>query len=439
MTSLRLSRRTVLGGLASVAATPAFAQPPTNPDVVVVGAGAAGLAAARTLLDRGLTVVVLEARDRIGGRAYTESETFGVPYDQGCHWLHNAYMNPFVGYGEENGFDVYPAPGGGVTVDGTVELSDADYAAVGQQYEATINAIYDAGREGRDVDAASVVPSDGPWAPLVACYIGGWNMGKDLDGISTLDYWNGEAGSENWFCKQGFGALVAHYGQDLPVQLDTPVVAIDWSGNGVTVETAAGTIQTKAVIVTVSTGVLGADIIRFTPALPEDKRESFQRISMGTYNHIALQFSEDIFGLGDDTYWEYKPDTTDAVGFLTNISGTHLNFGFVGGSFGRQLIAEGNDAAIAFGLEKLKQHIGNDIEKAFVKGNYTMWDKDPWTLGSYASADPGYYHMRDTLRRPVGDRVYFAGEACDRLLWATAAGALNSGMETATAVADQLA
>ena len=433
------SRRTILGGFAALAATPVLAQLPANPDVVVVGAGAAGLAAAGTLMDRGLSVVVLEARDRIGGRAFTETETFGVPYDQGCHWLHNAYMNPWVAYGQENGFDVYPSPGGGVTVDGTEEVSDADYAAMSKTYRGAKKAMFDAGREGRDVDAASVVDSTAPWATQIACWIGGWNMGKDLDGISTLDYWHGEAGSENWFCKQGFGALVAHYGQGLPVQLETPVTAIDWSGEGVTVETSAGTLSAKAVIVTVSTGVLGADLIRFTPALPDDKQESFQRISMGTYNHIALQFSKDISGIGDDTYWDYRTDTIDAVGFLTNISGTHLNFGYVGGSFGRQLIEQGADAAIDFGLGELKKHIGSDIEKDFVKGNYTMWDKDPWTLGSYASAEPGYYHMRDVLRRSEGDRIYFAGEACDRLLWATCAGAYNNGIETANVVGDWLA
>jgi len=433
-----LTRRAVLGGLASLATAPALAALPPDPDVIVVGAGAAGLAAARTLIDRGLSVVVLEARERIGGRAYTESETFGVPYDRGCHWLHNAYMNPWVAFGEANGFDVYPSPGAYAAYDGTEEVSSADYAAMDEAYDAAIKAMYDAGREGRDVAASQVVSGEGTWAPLVACWIGGWSMGKDLDAISCLDYWNGEAGYENWFCKQGFGTLVAQYGQGLPVELSTPVTGIDWSGDGVRVETDKGTLGAKAVIVTVSTGVLAADLIRFTPALEPDKQESFRRISMGTFNNIALQFSRDIFGLGNDAYWDYKPATTDAVGFMTNISGTNLSFGFVGGSFGRQLIDAGVEAAVDFALGELKKSLGNDIHKDFVKGAYTMWDKDPWTLGSYASAEPGYYHMREVLRRPVGDRIFFAGEACNELLWATCAGAQFSGIDTARDVADRL-
>ena len=436
----RLSRRRFLATAAAAAALPAAAQVPSSPDIAVIGAGAAGLAATRTLMDLGFSVATVEARDRIGGRAHTESETFGVPYDHGCHWLHNAHMNPFVPFAKANGFDVYPSGSGGYGLyDGPRRLGNAAWLEIEAAYHAATNAILDAGREGHDVDAASVVTDDGPWAPLVACYIGGWSMGKDLKDISCVDYWNSETGSNDWYCREGFGTLIAHYGRDLPVALETPVSSIDWSGEGVKVATSSGTIEARAVIVTVSTGMLASGDLRFTPTLDPQKEESFHRISMGTYNHIALKFSRDIFGLGEDGYFEYRPETADAVGFLTNISGSNLAFGYVGGDFGRELIAEGNDAAIAFGLEKVKASLGNDIEKAFVKGNYTAWDNDPWTHGSYASADPGYAWMRSVLKEPVADRIFFAGEACHPLLWATAAGALLSGQDVATEVARRIA
>lgn len=434
-----VTRRAALTGIASFAATPLFAALPANPDVVVIGAGAAGLAAARTLLDRGFSVAVLEARDRIGGRAYTESATFGVPYDHGCHWLHNAHMNPWVDYAKASGFDVYPSHGHGVTYIGEREANTDEYAELGEAYDEAINNIFDAGREGRDVDAASVVDAKGPWAPWIACHFGGWQMGKDLADISCLDYWNSEWGwRQNWFCTQGFGSLVARYGEGLPASLETPVNGIDWSGKGVRVDTPEGTLEAKAAVVTVSTGVLAADVIRFTPELEPRKRESFERISMGNYNHIALQFSDNIFDLESDTYWSCQTPSTDAVGFIANISNTNLSFGYVGGSFGRSLEDAGVEAAIDFGLGAVKKTYGNDIAKSFVKGNYTRWGKDPWTLGSYASAEPGYYHMRRELRRPIGDRVFFAGEACHASLWATCAGAHLSGIETAKAVAERV-
>ena len=436
----RLSRRSFLATAAAAAALPAAAQVPSSPDVIVVGAGAAGLAATRTLMDLGFSVATVEARDRIGGRAHTESETFGVPYDRGCHWLHNAYVNPFVSFAKDNGFNVYPSGSGGYGLyDGPRRLGHSAWLEIEAAHIAATNAILDAGREGHDVDAASVISDDGPWAPLVACYIGGWSMGKDLKDISCVDYWNSEDGFADWYCSEGFGTLIAHYGRDLPVALETPVSSIDWSGDGVKVATSSGTIEARAVIVTVSTGMLASGDLRFMPALDPQKEESFHRISMGTYNHIVLKFSRDIFGLGEDGYFEYRPETTDAVGFLTNISGSNLAFGYVGGDFGRELIAEGNDAAIAFGLEKIKASLGNDIENAFVKGNYTAWDNDPWTHGSYASADPGYAWMRGVLKEPVADRVFFAGEACHPLLWATAAGAFLSGQDVATEVAGRIA
>ena len=108
-----IGRRSFLAGLGATMVAPrlAYAQFPSNPDVIVIGAGAAGLAATRVLMEGGLDVVLIEASGRMGGRAYTETTTFGVPYDHGAHWLHVAASNPFVAYGRKHGFDVYPGPG----------------------------------------------------------------------------------------------------------------------------------------------------------------------------------------------------------------------------------------------------------------------------------------------------------------------------------------
>ncbi len=431
--SPELSRRTVLAGLASLPAAPAFAALPANPDVVIVGAGAAGLGAARTLIDKGLGVAVLEARDRIGGRAHTESATFGVPYDHGCHWLHSAYRNPWVRYAEDNGFDAYVEPDRQTIYVGDRPATRDENNAANIAYSDLWRAIADAGREGNDVSAASVAPVTGAWDALAAARIGPWSMGKDLEDFSCLDWWNSDGG-DDWFCREGFGTLVAHYGRGLPVRLSTPVTGIRWNGPDVAVDTADGTLIAKAVLLTVSTGVLASGGIEFTPALPPEKVESFHRLPMGTYNHIALQFSENVFGTGPDHYFSYQTDTTDAVGFLTNVSGTDLNFGYVGGDFGRGLEKAGVAAAVDWGLGELRKIFGSTIDKAFVKGNFTRWGEDPWTIGSYASAEPGYTHMRGALRKTVAERIFFAGEACHHSMWATCGGALLSGINVARRV-----
>ncbi len=98
-----------MSGLGALAISPSLGSTPANPDVVIVGAGMTGLTAARGLMDKGLSVAVLEARDRIGGRAFTESTTFGVPYDHGCAWLHSADVNPVTRFAEDFGFTTVPA------------------------------------------------------------------------------------------------------------------------------------------------------------------------------------------------------------------------------------------------------------------------------------------------------------------------------------------
>jgi len=193
-------------------------------------------------------------------------------------------------------------------------------------------------------------------------------------------------------------------------------------------------IGAKTVIVTTSTGVLSAGLIDFEPALPETKMDAFARISMGTYNNIALMFSEDVFGAPPDTRLTYETSSKESASFLLNLSSTNLTFGLVGGNFGRKLEQSGVSVAVDFALGELKKIFGNDIEKKFVKGTATRWREDPWTLGAYASAEPGAFHFRSILREPVANRIFFAGEACHQKAWATCAGAHLSGIDVAKEV-----
>jgi monoamine oxidase len=438
--STHITRRRFLAGAGATLLLPmaARADLPTNPDVVVVGAGAAGLAAARRLGELGLSVALVEAGGRIGGRAFTETSSFGVPFDRGAHWLHNGAQNPYQDYARDNGFDIYQAPDTWRVFVGDREASDGEMAALWQTWESFYDDIGEAGDKGWDVSAASVTPTSGTWAPTVAFGIGPWEMGKDLDDFSCVDWWNSAEGGD-WFCPQGFGALVASYGANVPVALDTKVTRIRWDGPGVEVETTQGTLAAKAVIVTVSTGVLAAGHIAFEPALPAEKEEAFDGISMGLYNHIALQFSDDIFAMGPDGYLLFQVgDDGRAFGALTNASGTGVSYCDVGGSFARELEQAGEAAAIDFAMGKMKEMFGSEAERAFVKGVVTDWGQDPLFEGSYASARPGAYPMRAVLREPVGERIFFAGEALSRLLWATVGGAHETGIEAAEDVASQL-
>ena len=437
-----ISRRSFLAGLggALVAPSLARAQFPSSPDVVVIGAGAAGLAATRVLMEGGLEVLLIEASDRIGGRAYTETTTFGVPYDHGAHWLHVAASNPFVAYGRKHGFDVYPAPEVYRVFDGDRELNAEEQDTLWDAWGELYRAIGAQGERGNDVSAGEAAAGiEGPWAATAAFGIGPWSMGKDLEDFSAVDWWSGADGAD-WFCREGFGALIAHWAGDIPVSLNTRATRIDWSGEGVIVETDQGSIRTRTVIVTVSTGVLASGAIVFSPVLPERKLESFERISMGLYNHITLQFSEDVFGMGPDGYLMFRiNDDRKGFGVLTNAGGHGLAYCDVGGSWARDLEQESAEARIDYAMGELRGILGSSVDSSFVKGAVTSWGQNPLTLGSYASAEPGAFPLRSVLRQPVGDRIFFAGEACHRSLWSTAAGARLSGEEVARDVARSLA
>ncbi len=436
-----ISRRSFLAGLGATLVAPrlAHAEFPSNPDVIVIGAGAAGLAATRVLTEHGLEALLIEAAGRIGGRAYTETTTFGVPYDHGAHWLHVAASNPFVAYGRNHGFDVYPAPDNYRVFDGGRELGAQEQDTLWNAWGELYGAIGAQGERGNDISAAEAAAGiEGPWSATAAFGIGPWSMGKDLEDFSVVDWWSGADGAD-WYCREGFGALIAHWAGDIPVSLNTRAMRVDWSADGVIVETDQGSIRARAVIVTVSTGVLASGAMDFFPVLPEHKLESFEKISMGLYNHITLQFSEDVFGMGPDGYLVFRV-SHDRKGFgvLTNAGGHGLAYCDVGGSWARELEEEPAAARIDYAMGELRGMLGSSIDNSFVKGAVTSWGQNPLTLGSYASAEPGAHALRSVLRQPVGDRIFFAGEACHRSLWAMAAGARLSGEEVARDVARNL-
>jgi len=438
---MKLNRRHLLkitGASAALCGTHTLAQTTSNPDVVILGAGAAGIAAAQELRAAGISFLVLEATNRVGGRAFTESATFGVPFDHGAHWVQNGRRNRYFNIANQLEGRFYKAPEEYKIFAEKGFASRIETEQLWLAYDDAIEAISTAGRQRKDVAPSEIVSSENIWSKTAGFAIGPWEMGKDMTDFSCLDWWN-SADSEDWYYGPGYGRLVADYAAGLPVVFNTPATRIDWSGPDVRVETATGAIRTQAVIVTASTGVLANEGISFTPALPVEKQQSFHDVPMGNYNHIALLFSEDIFGMGEDGYLLHKVSGSgEAFGALTNASGTGLAYCDVGGSFARDLEAAGHAVAADFVVMKLRQLIGSDVDRYLVSSAVTSWGKNEFVRGCYASAKPGAYLQRDVLRQSVGDRIFFAGEACHDDLWATVGGADRSGSDTALAVIRKL-
>ena len=401
--------------------------------VVVVGAGVAGLAAARHLRRHGVPVTVLEAAGRIGGRAWTGHPVLlgGAVFDHGAAWLHAARRNPLVGLAQPSDalFDSDAARRERLFVDGRPATA-AEAAAYHRAWEELDAAVVPA-LAGPDTSLAeAMAPLRGnPWADAVALWEGAIIAAADADQLSLRDWRRNLLEPPNLVPPGGVGAMIARLLAQ-PVRLHAPVTRIAWdAAGGVAVETAGGIMRAGAAIVTVSTGVLASGAIRFDPALPPGVADAVHGLPMGLLTKVALPAQgADRLGIAADSSLVQRdgrmvfnawPQRRDHV------------IGFVGG---RAAWALAGDAAAAEALarDEWRRMLGA-AARLGPGAVVTGWGTDPFSLGAYAYAPPGQAHQRGRLAAAFpGERLLFAGEACraDGLA-GTVGGAFLSGDDAA--------
>ncbi|WP_031336296.1 NAD(P)/FAD-dependent oxidoreductase [Rhodopseudomonas sp. B29] len=444
---MTMSRRRLLEGLlgasAGVALLPvlgrrALAALPREVDVVVIGAGAAGIAAARRIEAAGRKALIVEAASQPGGRCITDTATFAAPFDRGARWLYNPDGNPIVKVARSVGVDIAPAPAGQKLRIGRRNARARETEDLLATIVRASRAIDEAGRGKTDVAASAALPNDlGDWASTVRFVLGPYNASKDLEALSAADL--GAAQSRNTMigCPQGLGTLLSRLGAPLSIALSTPVTRVTWGGRDIGVETAAGKIAAKAVIVTASTNVLTSGKIDFKPELPKRQLDAAAKLSLGSFDRIALQFKGNPLGLSrDDTLIE-QSDGPRTASLHANIGGSTLSAVGVGGSFGRDLSAQGEAAMRAFAIEWLSKLFGSDIERAVERVAVTRWNAEPYILGAISAAAPGSQGARRILAEPLGN-LFIAGEATSDTLYGTVQGAWDSGERAADAALKRL-
>src|SRR5437764_6552153 len=440
----RLTRRLLLAASAVVAAERALAQGRRAPapdvsrsgnvDVVVVGAGAAGIAAARRLLGARQRVVVLEAADEIGGRCVTDSKTFSVPFDRGAHWIYAADANPLARVAPQTGLELYPAPPGQRMRIGRRYAREGEMEDFLASLVRANGGIADAARRG-DIACAQALPKDlGEWRSSVEFVLGPYGCSKDLSDVSVVDLSRSAERDNSVFCRQGLGALLARLATGLPIQLSTPVKEIEWwSRRRIVVQTTKGEFRTDAVIVTVSTNVLTAGKIRFAPELPRRVLDAAAKLKLGSRDHIALELSGNPLALRRDELVFEKSESRRTGAIFANVYGSTLCVIDVGGSFGRELAAKGEAAMIDFATGWLGALYGTDMKSLVQRSHATRWDYQPWVLGAASCAAPGAQSARKTIMEPLNGRIFLAGEAAHETLWGTVGGAWDSGERAADA------
>jgi monoamine oxidase len=417
-------------------------------DVIVVGAGVAGLAASAALRRAGLRCLLLEASDRIGGRAWTTHPPplGGAAFDHGASWLHAAEHNPLVPIARAHGDPLVDFDGQRnwrTIVDGR-PATEAEYAAY-ERAEARFRQEMNRRATGPDMslaDAAAPFRAD-PWLPTILAWEGAIIAAADANVLSLKDWRANLLEGHNLAPVGGLGAFIARrLGPSAdPVLLRCPVSKIAWDRprQWVEVATPNGMLTALACIITVSTGVLAAGAIGFDPPLPARTRQAIEDLPMGLLTKIALRATgTDRLGLPDNTTLDRRlngPDDPATVLLAWPLGADHL-ICFVGGRTAWALDREKPAAAISFARDTLTALLGARASRAVAQdGVVTRWGGDPWIRGAYAYAVPGRADARAALAEPLADgRLIFAGEACHEGLAGTVAGAFLSGEKAASTV-----
>ncbi len=415
-------------------------------EVLVIGAGMSGLAAARTLVDKGVSVIVLEARNRIGGRTWTDT-SLGLPLDLGASWIHRITGNPITRLAKEFNIDTIPTDhNNGIVFDAAGrEIFDSEYTEI----EGLFNSIYEevaAMQDSTDID----MPLQQAFDQVIASrnlsaqelhrlqhYIEGEFALELGAGPEDLSLWQWDQDKEfsgkDVVFPNGYSQITNGLAQGLDIRLKEMVTRISYGADGVEVETSSGVFSGEKAIVTLPLGVLKQASVKFEPSLPARKQAAIDRLAMGVLNKVYLKFPkvfwneeiESFVFMGDEV-----GEWSDWMSFVPYV-GAPVLMAFHGGAKGFAIEELSDDAILAGAMKTLRVIYGDAIPEP--EGYLiTRWGKDPFSFGAYSHIPPfASGDDYDALFEPVDDVLYFAGEATSREYPATQHGAYLSGVAAA--------
>ena len=400
-------------------------------DVVIVGAGAAGLGAARRLVAAGKSVRLLEASSRLGGRAWTE-EIRGLELDLGCGWLHSADRNAWAALAGAAGIAIDRSRAAWGTQFRELDFTAAEQAAAWQAFEAWTHRL--AHEPPASDCAADALDPASEWNAHIRAIVG-FISGASLERLSAADYvaYDDASSENNWRLRSGYGALIAHsLPREVGVSLASPVESIELDGRGVRVRTPAGDVRAQAGIITVSTAVLAGDAIEL-PSAVDPWREAARQLPLGLNEKLFLEIVGDA-PFEPETHVTGDPRDAATASYYIRPFGRPVIECFFGGERARLLCEEGLVAGFTFAIEQLCRLFGSDARRTLRPLAGSGWSRATRIGGAYSYALPGHVAARKRLAEPFEQRLFFAGEATSTRDFSTAHGAHDSGVRAASEV-----
>ena len=425
--------------------------------IIVIGAGMAGLAAATALREAGKSVRILEGRNRIGGRTYTD-DSLGATVDLGAAWIHGPIGNPLTPLAHR--FQVQMGETYFDDESGTsVQVFDAQGRPLDAKEYVQGMLIYEAAMEHI---AASVLYAPAPNARSLAdLYAGGLPGENELtptqragfdysaqiraqfvdaadvtenDWRLTREYLH-LPGGDLYLYGGGCKRIVDGLAADLPIELETTVTQIEYDVGGARVTTNRGTVLCDKVIVTVPLGVLKARKIQFTPALPTPKQQAIARLGMGNYDKIVLKFPHRFWPQAPQRF-QYLNESGICSAWLNvaHYKDVPVLINYHAGSRAQFVNRLRDEAYLDRALDVLRLMFKCDVP-APVAMVRTNWENDPFALGSYSFQKVGCeVEDRQRLAASIDNRLFFAGEATHPHYFATVHGAYETGVRAAREV-----
>jgi monoamine oxidase len=403
-------------------------------DVAIIGGGAAGIAAGRTLHALRRSVLLIEALPHLGGRARTV-DIAGMPTDLGCGWLHSAGRNPLAALAVERDLPLDRSGSAWHRQLRNLHFSLEEQRKAWGAFRALGERLH------RDPPASDCVgdaiAQDDRWRPFIDG-VSSFVNGTELDRLSVADYLAYEDAStdDNWRLPGGYGTFIVGLAAGVPTALGTSVQSITQDGT-ITIATADGIVRAHAVIVAVSTGVLSRGQIRFEPAV-QDHLHAASVLPLGLADKVFLSVA-DLAAVPPESHLLGRLDRAATGSYYIRPFGRPVIECFLGGAAALALENAGSATAYAFAIDELRHLLGADFARGLLPLGATRWAHEPTIHGSYSHALPGHSAARGVLARPVNERFCFAGEACSAADYSTAHGAWASGLAAANWIERYLA